>query len=292
MSFKETKSEIINLEPNLKALLRIWLPENKPNAIFLAVHGLLAHSGDWVTLASYFKTKGIATYGADLRFHGTHYQHNKGKNIGHVDSYDDYIKDINTVLDMIKSAYPSIPVFLVGHSMGGLISLIFGLKIAQNDSNIKGIIISSPWLQNKVKVNRVLLSFSKIIAKIMPRFAVKGEPLNHLLTRDKAITKRHFEDEEKGLRISKVTAKFGVNTFKTQEWVLNNIKNWKDYPLFSVIAGNDQVAVSEVAINAIKTIDPNLSTMIVYEDNYHENFNEINREEIYEKIYGWIQNYL
>ncbi|OLS27879.1 MAG: Phospholipase YtpA [Candidatus Heimdallarchaeota archaeon LC_3] len=292
MSFEETKSEIIDLEPNLKSLLRIWLPENEPEIIFLAVHGLLAHSGDWVTLASYFKNKGIATYAADLRFHGTHYQHNKSKNIGHVDSYDDYVKDVNVVLDIIKSKHPSTPVFLVGHSMGGMISLIFGLKIPKSDSNIKGIIISSPWLENKVKVNRILLSLSKILAKILPKLAIKAEPLNNVLTRDKEITKRHFEDEEKGLRISKVTPKFGVNTFKTQEWVLNNIKEWSDYPLFSVISGNDHIAVSEVSINAIKTVNPDLSTLIIYKDNYHENFNEINREEIYEKIDSWIRNYL
>ena len=94
------------------------------------------------------------------------------------------------------------------------------------------------------------------------------------------------------MRITKVTAKFGVNTFKTQDWVLNNIKNWKDYPLFSVISGNDHIAVSEVSINAIKTINPDLVTSIIYEENYHENFNEINREEIYEKIDSWTKNFV
>ncbi len=292
MSFNETKSEIIELEPNLKTLLRIWLPENEPKIIFLAVHGLLAHSGDWVTLGTYFKNKGIATYGADLRYHGTYFQHNKGKNIGHVNSYDDYVKDVNTVLGIIKTNHPTTPVFLLGHSMGGMISLIFGLKIPISESDIKGIIISSPWLENKVKVNRILLSLSKVIARIFPKLPVKAEPLNDVLTRDKEITKRHHEDEAKGLRISKVTPKFGVNTFKIQEWVLNNIKNWKDYPLFSVISGNDHIAVSGVSINAIKNINPDLATSIIYEDNFHENFNEINREEIYEKIASWTKNFI
>ena len=58
MDFQETKCEIFNADENTRLLTRVWLPEDTPKAIFIAIHGGMAHAGDWVTPALYFKEKG------------------------------------------------------------------------------------------------------------------------------------------------------------------------------------------------------------------------------------------
>ena len=292
MSFSESSETLLEVDPKTKLLVRKWLPDQQIKTIFLAIHGGLAHCGDWVTPALYFKKKGYATLAFDLRYHGTYAKYNKGKVFGHIDSFDTYISDVQVFYESITKEYPNIPIFVLAHSLGALIALKYGLTKALSDKNIKGFVLSSPWLENKVKVSPVLVSMSSILAKIRPTFAIKPEPITDHLTHDEQIYKRHLADEQAGLRGIKVSAKFGQESFKTQKWVLNNIDQWTTFPLFAVISGDDYLAEPAVSENALHKIPKNLLTLIKYEKNYHENFNELNREETFAKIEEWIQKVL
>jgi alpha-beta hydrolase superfamily lysophospholipase len=79
---------------------------------------------------------------------------------------------------------------------------------------------------------------------------------------------------------------------KTQEWVLNNIAFWKKFPVFGVVAGKDMLADPEVSEAALKKIPANLLTYYRYPENYHENFNEVNREKIFIQISHWVDKLL
>ena len=209
MSFSESSETLLEVDAKTKLLVRKWLPDQQIKAIFLAIHGALAHCGDWVTPALYFKNKGIATIAFDLRYHGTYSKYNKGKVYGHINSFDTYISDVRILYELIVKDYPTTPIFVLAHSMGALIALKYGLTKASEDKNIKGFIISSPWLENRVKVSPMLLSASKLIAMIHPTFSIKPEPITDHLTHDEHIYQRHLSDEQAGLRGVKVSAKFG-----------------------------------------------------------------------------------
>jgi alpha-beta hydrolase superfamily lysophospholipase len=176
--------------------------------------------------------------------------------------------------------------------MGALIALYYGLKEPQNQTNIKGMILSSPWIENSVKVNPVLLFMSRILNILTPKLSITPESFNDKLTHDEQITSRIYDDENSGLRSTKVTARYGRSTLKTQSWILNNIKNWKDYPLFVVVSGEDYIAKPETTMKAFNSMNSDLYSLIKYDENYHENFNELNREEIFENIYTWIMQNL
>ncbi len=289
MNFSETKTEIFQADEKTKLLSHIWLPDSEIKGIFLAIHGGMAHAGDWVTPALYFKEKGIATYALDLRWHGTYPQYNPGSKIFfHIDSYDVYSKDIHKYYDEIRQQYPTTPVFILSHSNGALIALNYCLGLGKN-IDIQGHVMSSPWLENNVKVPKILLALSKVIALVAPKFAIATEEITDKLTHDDTIKKRHYEDEKKGLRGKTASTKIAVESLKTQAFVINNLDQWKTFPIFAVIAGQDLIAVPEAAENALKKVPQDLLHLIIYEDNYHENFNEINREEIFEKIHNWME---
>jgi lysophospholipase len=289
MDYGETACEVFQADETTKLLARIWLPESETKAIFIGIHGGMAHGGDWVTSAQYFKEKGVALYALDMRWHGAYPEFNKdGKNFFHIDSYDEYARDLHGFYGWVKERHPGIPIFIISHSNGALISLYYGLSIGK-DSDIRGYILSSPWLENRVAVPKIVRSLSKLIAATFPRFSIVPEAVTGFLTHDEAITARHYSDEKSGIRGTRASAKLGVESEKTQKWVLDHMKHWKTFPIFCVIAGQDKLAVAETSEKAFEEPPAGLVKVVKHVDNYHENFNEVNRGETFNQVWDWVK---
>ena len=289
MKYSATKNDIFQADENTKLPSYVWIPDGKVKAIVIAIHGGMAHGGDWENTALFLKEKGIATYALDLRWHGLFPECNPGeKNIFHIDTYDTYAKDIHKYYKSIRKENPNTPVFILSHSNGGLISLYYGLTLGK-DSEIKGLIVSSPWLVNRVKVPAPLMLAAKIIAFFKPTFPFTTEPLTDVLTHDPEITARHYKDEESGVRGTNVSAKLSVEYLKAQKFVLKNISTWNQMPVLGIIAGDDHLADAQSSIDALESITAVAEKTLIYPKNYHENFNELNREEIFEEIWNWIK---
>jgi len=278
MNFSETRMDVLTTKDGLNLDIHIWEPET-PKAVLMAIHGALAHAGDYVTPALYFMGKGIATVALDLRGHK--------QEKTYIDDFDLYLEDTSEFLRWTKTAFPDIPIFVMGHSMGGLIITHFGIKYAAGDSRIKGYVLSSPYYENAIKVSPIMIPLVKIFGKIIPKAVIPGPDLTDLLTRDQVITARHRKDAESGLRSMKPTMRFGAELLNAQKWVKENFSSWR-HPTFAVIAGADQVADYTEAERQFKSMDPKLLTYLFHKDNFHENFNEINREETFDRIYEWM----
>ena len=280
MRFSETRLDVLKTCDGLELDIHMWEPDT-PRAILLAVHGGLAHAGDYVTPALFFKKEGIATVAYDLRGH-------KQKKVC-INRFEQFIEDTDIFIKWVKNHYPKIPIFCMGHSVGALILTHIGLRSVKNDPVIKGYIFSSPYYQNAIKVNPLVIPMIKILSKIFPNAPIPSEDITDMLTHDETLTKRHHQDESDGFRAAKASIRFGSELFIAQDWVKENIQNWA-HPLFAVVAGNDQVADTCESERLLKKIDPKLLTYLVNTENYHENFNEVNRNETFNKIYEWILN--
>jgi alpha-beta hydrolase superfamily lysophospholipase len=289
MDFKETASAVIDLGDGAKTFARIWEPGSKPKAVFIAVHGGMAHSGDWVTPALYFAKKGIATVAYELRGHGMYRKYNPGaKLLLHVDSFADYRADMDSVVAWTAKRYPGVPIFILAHSLGGLIALNWELSDSKVKRQVKGYAISAPWLKNLVGIPAVLAALAKVFSVIWPTFASKTDLSVDVLTHDPEITRRHHADEKAELRATKGTARFLVEATRAQEWTSAHMAEWKKHPLFVVTAGQDKLADSAHAQEVLKKVPKKLLTLKTYDRNYHENFNELNRAEIFDGIYSWM----
>jgi alpha-beta hydrolase superfamily lysophospholipase len=289
MDFKETQSALITLGGGVQTFARIWEPAARPKAVFVAVHGGMAHCGDWVTPALYFAKKGIATVAFELRGHGMFAAHNKGaKLVLHIDSFSDYRDDMDAVVDWTAQRYPGAPIFILAHSLGALIALNWGLSGAKGKKAVRGFAVSAPWLKNLVGIPPVLAALAKVFSVIWPTFASKTDLSVDVLTHDPAITRRHHADEEAGLRATKGTAGFLIEATRAQEWTSANMGQWKTYPLFVVVAGQDKLADTAHAKEVLKKVPKKLLTLVSHDENYHENFNELNCEETYDRIYAWM----
>src|SRR5436305_11879705 len=100
-----------------------WLPDGDTRAVLLVAHGYAEHSGRYQNLVEYFVPRGFAIYALDHRGHGR----SDGERV-QVDSYTDYLADLKTFFDLVRTENPGRKIFLVGHSMGAAISTAYGAQ--------------------------------------------------------------------------------------------------------------------------------------------------------------------
>ena len=280
MRFSEDRIEQLNCSDGIQRDIHIWEPE-KPRGVFLTVHGGMDHGGNYMNPGLYMKEQGFGTVAHDQ--HG----HDKKRKV-YIPRFDVFLDDLELMLEWTKKEYPDIPIFILSHSMGALITAHFGIRRFQGDPLVKGFISSSPYFVNAVETPKIVKKLAGLLSALTPKMAVPIEDILVHCTHDKEIYNRYRQDEKDGIMAEKVSARFASELLKAQSWIPDHIAGW-NHPLLAIIAGDDKVADAPAAQRLLKKIDPALLTEIYYPDNYHENFNELNREEVFARIVEWCE---
>jgi lysophospholipase len=173
--------------------------------------------------------------------------------------------------------------------MGGLIASHYGLRRMNLDPQFRGFIISSPYYENAIKTPKIMEKLAGLLAALTPRLTIPLEDITVHVTHDESIYHRHRADERDGIMATKASARFASELLKAQRWIPEHIAGWK-HPLLAIVAGDDKVADANATRSLLDQIDPGLLSELYYPDNYHENFNELNRDEIFTKILEWVEN--
>jgi acylglycerol lipase len=172
---------------NHKIYFQEWAPDQIPYAHVLLVHGLGEHSGRYAHVGEFFAQTGLSLTVMDLLGHGK----SEGQR-GHAESYDEYCNIIQYFLQDLNTRKPQLPVFLYGHSLGGLLVLYYTLN--RKPSIIKGVISTSPGLEPGFKVPQWKTILGNMLYTIAPRFAMdNGLPIDGI-SHDKAIIDAYKKD--------------------------------------------------------------------------------------------------
>ena len=118
-----------------KIFTRSWQPEGTPRASIVLVHGFNSHSGYYTWAAEQFAQHGLVVYALDWRGRGQ----SDGERF-YLDSLADVVADVDTLVTKAQTAYPGLPLFLLGHSAGGVVSCIYTLE---HQSKLAGLICES-----------------------------------------------------------------------------------------------------------------------------------------------------
>jgi alpha-beta hydrolase superfamily lysophospholipase len=119
----------------LKIATRSWAPTNKPKAVMVLIHGFNAHSGYMAWPGDQFAAHGIAAYALDLR--------GRGKSEGerfYVENFSDYLADVHTLVSQARSENPGLPIYVLGHSAGGVIASSY---VFEHQNEVAGLICES-----------------------------------------------------------------------------------------------------------------------------------------------------
>lgn len=155
-----------------------WSPEVEPRALVFVAHGYAehCHSPCYDVLARKLVGQGCYVFSHDHVGHGK----SEGPR-ALVKSADTYVDDILTHVDLVKQKYPSRPVFLFGHSMGGL---LVALAAERRPQDIAGIVMMAPMLAvDKEQATWLKMTMARILGRIVPTLPIGNLDLS-LVSKD------------------------------------------------------------------------------------------------------------
>ena len=143
---------------------RSWQPPGVTRGVLLNVHGLGDHSGLYPSLTDHFVARGWALHALDLRGNGR----SPGAR-GHIRHWSVYRADLAGFLDVVRAEEPNRPLFLLGHSLGGLLVLDFALA---HPEGLRGVIAAAPPL-GTVGTPAWLLGLGRVLSRVWPTLALE-----------------------------------------------------------------------------------------------------------------------
>jgi alpha-beta hydrolase superfamily lysophospholipase len=212
----------------------------------------------------------------DLRGHG------RNKNdLGHIESFDDFIFDLNEIYKETIKKFPNKAIFLFGHSMGGLITSIFALN---PDLMLKGIVLSGPAVGFLPSAKRINRKFIKVASTAFGRFMIKN-PIDKNLCKNEEVYYDYLKDD---LVLHKASLKFYYEfLFNGPERIIKEKASFL-YPVLIVHGEEDNIVPISISKSFFKSIPSKDKTFKEYASLYHEILNEKERDYVIKDIISWL----
>jgi len=264
-----------------KIFYQYWLPDDQPpKAVLLVVHGLAEHCGRYGNMVNCFVPRGYAVYGLDHIGHGQ----SEGTRV-YVDQFNDFTDNVKIYFDMIRQWQPDIPIFVVGHSMGGLISTIY---LLEHQNELTGAVLSAPLIKAGDETSALTITLANIISRILPKLPlvqVEAEGVS----RDPAIVQAYIDDPL--VYNGKVTARLGaelINAMRQAEAEAAAI----NLAILILQGGDDPLvnpAGAQMLYDHVRGVDKQIK---IYDGLYHEIFNEPEHEQVLSDVETWLEAHL
>jgi len=254
-----------------------WQPEGDVDAVLCIVHGHGEHCSRYAPMAEYFGHHRIATLSYDAVGHGQ-----SGGKRGYIDSFDTYRADAQRLVTKAREMYPGVPVFLFGHSMGGLVVATYILK--DKPTNITGVILSAPMFSLSFEVPGWKLIASRIMYKIYPYITLPSDLDPRSISRDPAEVVKYENDP---LVHGMANPVIGVEGLDDGIWAVENAGSFS-LPLLIYHGTGDKITSCKSSEEFASKVKSDI-TWKAYEGYYHELHNDNGREEVLEMILNWLQ---
>jgi acylglycerol lipase len=259
----------------LKIFFRSWRPPTTARGAVVVVPGFNSHSGYYAGVAERLAAVGHATYAIDLRGRGR----SDGERF-YVDQFVDYVSDIAALMDVVKSRDARLPVFLLGHSAGGVLACLYTLE---HPSALAGLICESFAFQTPAP------DFALAVLKGLSHVAPHAHVLrlkNEDFSRDPRIVAAMNNDP--------LIAHETQPTKTVAELVRSDERLKEEFgritlPLLILHGTADKAAKSSGSQLFYDRAGSTDKTLKLYDGHFHDLLNDLGKETVMTDITAWIE---
>jgi len=271
----DTRVETVD---GLRLFVRFWRPEGTARSVITLVPGFNAHSGYYAWAAEQLADRGVAVYAVDLRGRG----HSEGERF-YVEKFADYVSDVGAVVSLAKEREPSLPIFLLGHSAGGVVACIYTLE---HPGELTGLICES--FAHEIPAPDFALAVFKGISHLAPHAHILH--LKHEL----------FSRDPKVVEFMNNDPLFAHETQPTKtlaEMVRADERLKKEFPLITlpvlILHGTaDKATKPSGSQRFFDMAGSKDKTLKLYEGYSHDLLNDVGKEQVMADIENWIDTHL
>ncbi len=256
-----------------------WLPDEHARAAVLVAHGLAEHSGRYAHLAEHLVAHGYSVSALDHRGHGRSQGHRA--QLGRMDYV---VEDLHRFADLVCSEHQGIPLFLLGHSLGGEIALAYAVRY---QSELSGLVLSGPTVLFE-GVSDLQRRAAAILSRLAPGF-----PMLRLdsaaVSRDPEVV-RAYDADPLNYR-GKIPVRTAVEMVQTARELAAGLASLR-LPILLLHGTEDRLvpaAASRFVHDRVSSPD---RTLRLYNGLYHEVFNEPEREQVLGELSGWLDRHV
>ncbi len=261
-----------------KIFTRHWEPEESPKASLVICHGVNSHGGQYVGAGEEFASRGFAVTALDLR--------GRGKSDGerfYIESIDEYVSDLSLAIEKARAKHPELPLYLLGHSAGGVTSTTYALDYQER---IDGLICES--FAFRVFAPNFALKLLEGASHVLPHAHVLRLKMEDF-SRDPEWVAQLNADP---LTLDEVQPVSTVAAFARAGERFQREFGKITLPVL-ILHGTEDKATrpdgSEQFFNEAGSTD---KTLKLYEGYYHDLLNDLGRETVFEDIDAWISERL
>ena len=254
--------------------IRSWRPEANVRAVVAIVPGFNSHSGYYTWVADQLTASGFAVYAVDLRGRGR----SEGERF-FVEKFADYVRDAASLVHLAKSREPGVPLFMLGHSAGGVVACVYTLEYP---TDLSGLICES--FAHEVPAPDFALAVFKGLSHLAPHAHILHLK-NEQFSRDPAVVKAMNGDP--------LIANETQPTQTLAEMVRADERLRQEFPLITlpvlILHGTaDQATKPSGSQRFYDNAGSTDKTLKLYNGHYHDLLNDLGKETVIADILSWL----
>jgi acylglycerol lipase len=269
------QEERIESTKGIKIFVRSWRPAAAPRAVVVICHGVNSHGGQYLWPAGELAAAGFVVFALDLR--------GRGKSDGerfYVEEVADYVSDVAAVVKLAKSRNQGLPLFLLGHSAGGVVSSVYTLE---NQKELAGFICESFAFQ--VPAPGFALAAIKGLSHFAPRLPVLRLK-NEDFSRDPKAVEALNSDP---LTAHEIQPAITVAALVRADERLREEFPRITLPVLIMHGTDDKATVCHGSEFFFETVGSKDKTLKLYKGHYHDLLNDVGKEGVLNDIQQWIE---